>query len=87
MVMSARKILQARLKRKKKHVIVMLVCMNEVNTSAIQRVKERTQKQIHASVGWKKPWRSTNVTMKTFEIFFWLLNNRKYVLWIKKSVL
>ena len=82
-----KKILQACLKRNKKHVIVMLVYMNMVKTSTIQRMNERTQKQLYPSVGWKKPWQSTNVTVKTFEIFLWLLNNRKYVLWIKKSAM
>ena len=80
MIMRARKILHARLKINKNNVIVMLVCMNEVKTSVIQRMNERTQKQLYASVGWEKPWRITNVTMKTFEIFLWLLKNRKDVL-------
>ena len=65
----------------------MLVCMNEVKTSTIQRMNERTQKQIYASVRCNNSWKSTNVNMRTFEIFLWLINNREDVLWIKKIAL
>ena len=54
MIMRKRKILEARLKRKKNHVIVMLVCMNAENTSDTQRMNDREHQRIYSSVVRKK---------------------------------
>ena len=53
MVIRDRKRLQARLKRKKNHVVVMFVCMNEVKHSYIRRMNERSQQNLCLSVRWK----------------------------------
>ena len=50
MVMMEGKRLQARLKIKKKHVMVMFVCMNGVNTSVIQRMNDLFQPNIPPSI-------------------------------------
>ena len=53
MVIRARKILQENMKGKKKHVIVMFIYINEVNTYAIQRVNACAKQQLYSSVRWK----------------------------------
>ena len=68
MIMRDRKRLQVRLKIKKIHVMVMLVCMNVVNTSATQRMNMRVQQRIYPSVRWKSLLQSKNRILKTFRI-------------------
>ena len=86
-VMRVNKIFQARLKIKIKHIMVMFICMNVVNTSAIQGMNARSNKQLYPSVIQKSLWKSTNMTMKTFDIVLWLINNWKGFLRIRKSSL
>ena len=38
---------QAHLKRKKKHVVVMFACMNEVNNYGIQRINAHAKQQLY----------------------------------------
>ena len=50
MIMRERNRLQARLKRKKNHAMVMFVCINAVSTSFIQRMNVHAQQKIRPSV-------------------------------------
>ena len=45
----------------------------------IKRINTRVHKPLDPSVIWKRLWKSTNMTMKTLEIFLWLTNNWKDV--------
>ena len=45
-ILRAEKILQARLKRNKRHMIVMFACMNAANTYYIQRINARDKHKI-----------------------------------------
>ena len=53
MVMRVRKRLRAHLIRNKKHVVVMFICMDVVNTSAIRRMNARPHQPLYTSVRWK----------------------------------
>ena len=75
MVIRERKRLRARLKRNKKHVMVMFVCMNAVKTYYIECMDARAQQRICLSVIWKSFWDSKNMTMKTSNIVLWFLKN------------
>ena len=50
MVIRAREKLRELLKRNKKHVMVMFVCMNTVNTSSIQRINAHAHQSLCPSV-------------------------------------
>ena len=81
MIIRARKRLQARLKRKKNHVMVMLVCINVENTSADQFMNMHAQQRLYPSVKWKILCQSKNLNMKTCEnILSFIINNCKDVL-------
>ena len=75
----AKKRLQTCLKRKKRHVIVMFVSMNAINTSFIQHMNAREKKQLYTSVICKSFWQSTYITIKKINIILWLIKNPKDV--------
>ena len=56
----------SRSEKKEKYVMVVFICMNEVNTSDIQPMDTCAQQQLYPSVIWKILWQSKNMTMKTF---------------------
>ena len=82
-----KKILQARLKIKKNHVMVMFLCINLVNTYAIQHMNPRLQEQLYTPVRSKSFWKCENITMKTINIILWFLKIRKGMHHIHKITL
>ena len=81
MIIRARKRLQTRLKRKKNHVMFMLVCMNAANTSSTQHVNAHAEQMIYPSVRFNSLLKSKNMNMKICEnILLFIINNRKGVL-------
>ena len=61
--------------KKEKNVTVMLVCMNALENSYIQRMNARSHQKICLSVRWKNLRKSENMTMKTSNKVLLLLNN------------
>ena len=68
MILRAKKRLRENMKRKKRHVMLMFVSMNTVNTSNVQHMNTRAQQQIYPQVRWKRLWKSKNITTKTLTI-------------------
>ena len=79
MILRAKKILKACLRKQKRYVMVMFVFMNAVNTFAVQHMNIRAQHQLCQSVRCKSLWQGTNTTMKTLKIILWFLKNQKYM--------
>ena len=79
--MRARKRIQTLLKRKKNHVMVMLVCMNAANTSSTQHVNAHAEQMIYPSVRFNRLQKSKNMNMKICEkILLFIIHNQKDVL-------
>ena len=75
MVTRAWKRLQERLKRKKKHVMVMLLFMNTEKKSSTQRMNVRSHQRLYAPVIQKRLGQSKNMNMKICEIVLQIINN------------
>ena len=77
MILRANRRLHGILKINKRHVMVIFVSMNAVNTSIVQHTNVCVHKQLYLSFIWNILFKSTKITMKILNIVLWLIKNLK----------